>query len=408
MVLNKRKSAAEKADTPAAQEIGTVVVTVDRGLPDLPFLALTVLLLAFGLIMMFSASYPAASTSADTNYNGAYYFNHQLIFALVGLAAMLVIAYLSPLYSLLKHFARMVMLTSIGLLIIVLFYGVITNGSRRWLPLGFTDFQPSEIAKAAVVLFFSAKAVAKGNHMKDFRSGCVYFLVILAVLAILMMLEPHLSGTVIIVTTGICMMLLGGTRVKHLLLTLGGLALPLILCYVIFGKIPFLQSYMQDRITAWRDPQANAGETGYQIIQSLYAIGSGGLLGLGLGNSRQKYLYLPYAHNDYIFSVVCEELGFVGACVVILLFALLILRGYYIAMLAEDRFQALMAAGFTTLLAIQVFLNIGVVSNFLPSTGISLPFFSYGGTALLMTMAEMGVVLGVSREKKSSTRRRVS
>ena len=278
MVLNKRKSAAEKADTPAAQEIGTVVVTVDRGLPDLPFLALTVLLLAFGLIMMFSASYPAASTSADTNYNGAYYFNHQLIFALVGLAAMLVIAYLSPLYSLLKHFARMVMLTSIGLLIIVLFYGVITNGSRRWLPLGFTDFQPSEIAKAAVVLFFSAKAVAKGNHMKDFRSGCVYFLVILAVLAILMMLEPHLSGTVIIVTTGICMMLLGGTRVKHLLLTLGGLALPLILCYVIFGKIPFLQSYMQDRITAWRDPQANAGETGYQIIQSLYAIGSGGLL----------------------------------------------------------------------------------------------------------------------------------
>ena len=156
--------------------------------------------------------------------------------------------------------------------------------------------------------------------------------------------------------------------------------------------------YAGDRVTAWRDPASDPTDTGYQILQSLYAIGSGGLMGLGLGKSRQKYLYLPEEHNDYIFPILCEELGFVGAVVVILLFVLLIVRGYYIAMHARDRFGALLAAGISTHIALQTFLNIGVVTNFLPATGISLPFFSYGGTALLMQLFEAGIVLAVSRQ----------
>ena len=215
--------------------------------------------------------------------------------------------------------------------------------------------------------------------MKTFRYGVLPFAAILGVIALLLVLEPHFSAIIIIFCVGAAMMFLGGTELKW---------------FKFMG-------YASDRIVAWRDPWADASDNGYQIVQSLYAIGSGGLMGLGLGRGRQKYLYLPEEHNDYIFAIVCEELGFVGAMVVLLLFVLLIIRGYWIAMHARDRFGALMVGGLTTLLALQVFFNIGVVTNFLPATGISLPFFSYGGTALLLQLFEMGLVLSVSRQSNN-------
>ena len=213
-------------------------------------------------------------------------------------------------------------------------------------------------------------------------------------IAFLLVLQPHLSAIIIIFAVGASMMFLGGTRYRWFVL-LGIAAL-------IFGAVYLAtMGYASERITAWRNPWADQSDTSYQIVQSLYAIGSGGLMGLGLGRGRQKYLYLPEEHNDYIFAIVCEELGFVGAMVILLLFMLLIIRGYWIAMHARDRFGALVVGGITTLLALQVFFNIGVVTNFLPSTGISLPFFSYGGTALLLQLFEMGLILSVSRQSNN-------
>ena len=227
--------------------------------------------------------------------------------------------------------------------------------------------------------------------METFRWGIAPFGAILAVIVVLLRLEPHNSAIVIIVCTAGAMLFLGG--VKYRWFILGG-------CAMLLGLVLILGAggYEASRITAWRDPFSDPTDDGYQIIQSLYAIGSGGLFGLGFGQGRQKYLYLPEEHNDYIFSIVCEELGLVGAAAILLLYALLILRGYWISMHIRDRFLSLMVAGITTLTALQVFFNIGVVTNLLPSTGISLPFFSYGGTALLIQLGEMGLILGASRQ----------
>ena len=267
--------------------------------------------------------------------------------------------------------------------------GVSHNGARRWIRIG-VEFQPSEFAKLGVVLTFAAAMSVYRDKMKTFRYGVLPFAAILAVIAVLLYLEPHLSATVIVLLLGAVMMFLGGTRLRWFALgALGGGAL--VLLYL------STKGYASDRIMAWKNPFDYAKDEGYQIVQSLYAIGSGGLFGLGFGHSRQKYLYLPEPENDYLFAIVCEELGLVGALLVLALFVLLIVRGYWIALHARDRFGSLLTAGLTTLLALQVFFNIGVVTNFLPATGISLPFFSYGGTALVLQLAEMGIVLSVSR-----------
>ena len=394
----KNTTPPEPAASPKLQ--APKVVVQDQGLPDLPFFLLTVLLVIIGLVVLFSASYPRAYAETD-GANGAFYFVRQLFFALPGLVILWFVSRVN--YEWLRPFANWIMLGSVALLILVLLIGSEGGGGRRWLYLGFFSFQPSEVVKAAIVIYFAARIVKLGDKMQTFRYGFLHYVLILGVVAVLMLLEPHLSGTIIILGTGVAMMFLGGTRLRYfaLVLILGGGAVLLIQLLVPGGVSGFLMSYAQDRIMAWRDPEAYASDEGYQIVQSLYAIGSGGLMGLGLGKSRQKYLYLPEEHNDYIFSIVCEELGFVGAVLVLVLFAMLIIRGYWIALHAKSRFGSLLAAGFTTLLAIQVFLNIGVVTNFLPATGITLPFFSYGGTALLLNLAEMGVILGVSRQKKS-------
>ena len=358
----------------------------ERGLLDLPFLALTVLLVIIGVITMFSASYARAYQQFG---NSTYYFARQAIFAVVGIAGMLFVSRIN--YQIWRGASFILLGVSLVFLLMVPFVGTIVNGAKRWIEVGGIRFQPSELAKIAVVMTFAAMMSTYREKMKTFRYGVLPFVLILVIVCGLIAIERHLSCIIIVLAIGASMMFLGGTELKWFLLGIVAVALFAFVYLKTMG-------YASARITAWRDPFSDPTDDGYQIIQSLYAIGSGGLMGLGLGKSRQKYLYLPEEHNDYIFPIVCEELGFVGAVVVILLFVLLIVRGYWIAMHARDRFGALMAAGFSTHLALQTFLNIGVVTNFLPATGISLPFFSYGGTALLMQLFEMGIVLAISRQ----------
>ena len=355
------------------------------GLLDMPFLLLTVLLLAAGLVMMFSASYARAKW--DTG-NPAYYFVRQAIFAVAGLGIMLLVGRLN--YFIWYRMALMILLGSLALLALVPVIGVTVNGAKRWISLAGIRFQPSELAKLGMILSFAAMMSAWQDKMETFRYGVLPYALILGAIAGLLILEKHLSATMIVFIIGAIMMLLGGTKKRWFVIG-GILVLGFLVAYV------SLRGYAGGRIETWLDPWKDPLGDGYQGIQSRYAIGSGGFLGLGLGRSRQKYLYLPEEHNDYIFAIVCEELGFVGAVGILLLFVLLIIRGYWIALHARDRFGTLVAAGLTSKLAIQVFFNVGVVTGLLPPTGISLPFFSYGGTALLLQLFEMGVILSVSR-----------
>ena len=362
----------------------------NRGAPDVTFLLLVLLLTATGLVMLFSASYPTALQEGGP---AASYFYRQLRFAVPGLLLMYVISRVD--YHILKRYAKPLLLFSVVLLVLVTFkkIGVYHNGARRWLSFfGLFEFQPSEIAKLGVVVDFSASVAGKQNRMKSFRDGVWPYLWKLGIIGVLMMREPHLSGTILILCAGAAILFVGGLDWKWILLGIGVAALGIAL--MLLGVIP----YGQDRIEVWRDPFALRYAGGFQVVQSILAIGSGGLTGVGLGNSRQKMLYLPEPENDFVFAIVCEELGLIGAALILALFALLVVKGYLIAMRARDRFGNLLVTGITTLLALQVFLNVGVVTGFLPDTGISLPFFSYGGTALIMQLAEMGIVLSVSRQ----------
>lgn len=376
----------EPKGTDSLQQSGERILIDERGMLDIPYLVLTLLLVVIGLIMLFSASY--ASAISD-DLPPTHYFVRQGCFAAAGIVAMLLISRIN--YQAWRFLSFWVLGGAALLMVAVAIpgIGVSHNGARRWIKIG-VEFQPSEFAKLGVVLTFSTMMSVYRDKMKTFRYGVLPFAVILLGVALLLYLEPHMSATVIILMVGAVMMFLGGTQLRWF--GLGALAAgALVLIYLT------TKGYASDRIMAWRNPFDYAKDEGYQIIQSLYAVGSGGLFGLGFGRSRQKYLYLPEPENDYLFAIVCEELGLVGALLVLALFVLLIVRGYWIAMHARDRFGALLVAGLTTLLALQVFFNIGVVTNFLPATGISLPFFSYGGTALMLQLAEMGIVLGVSR-----------
>ena len=351
---------------------------------DLTFLVLVVLVLISGLVMLFSASYAAGL--ADEG-DSMYYIKRQLIAALLGVGAMLVTSRLD--YRIYRKLSWVAAAVSVLLLILVFPMGVTVNGARRWLYLGLR-FQPSEIAKIGMILVLAHVIAKNYDKMSTFTSGIMIPLGIPGVFALLVIIEPHLSSALLLVIIGVVMVFVGGANWKHLLLCF----LVVLLLVVL---VVSMTSYMGKRVNAWLDPWSDPQGEGYQIIQSLYAIGSGGLMGLGLGNSQQKYGYLPEAHNDYIFSIACEELGFIGAVVIILLFALLVWRGFRIALKARDKFGCLICVGVMTQIGAQTLLNIAVVSNAIPSTGISLPFFSYGGTSLVLLLLEMGVVLNISR-----------
>ena len=367
-----------------------------KGPIDLPFCLLVLLLTAIGLVMLLSASFPSAYYETD-GQDPMHYFVRQGVFAAMGIAAMFLIGRIN--YQRFRGVAKLMLYLAIILLVLVIIPGnpiaVTRNNATRWIGVGelFT-FQPSEIAKMAVVLYFSDSISRKKDKMRTIRYGIAPYLLIMGVIAVLMMLEPHLSGTVLILGTGAVLMLVGGINWAWVIAAVGGAG------GVLFLMMSGIIQYGQSRIAMWQNPFIDPRGAGYQLSQSLISIGSGGLLGVGLGKSRQKFLYLPEEHNDFIFAIICEELGLIGATIIMLLFAALILRGYWIALHARDRFGSLLVVGVTTLIAMQTFLNIGVVTGLLPTTGISLPFFSYGGTALSMQLAEMGIVLSVSRQMK--------
>ncbi len=363
-----------------------------RALPafDLPFLAILLALLSFGLLMLYSAGYAVALYRRGDAYT---YIRPQLLFAALGAVAMYMASRID--YHIWHKLAWPLLGISLALLVIVLFMPEY-NGCKRWIVLpGLGTLQPSEIAKFSVVLVFSHIISLNHDRMKTFSTGVLPFALVLGCVAVLMLLEPHLSGTVLILGIGAVLMFIGGTGLKWFgLAAVGGAAA--IAAAVLF--LPDLVPYAASRLSSWLDPFADPLGEGHQTIQSLYAIASGGAVGLGLGNSRQKYLYVPEPQNDFIFSILCEELGFVGAAVVLLLFLALFLRGMVIAVRARDKFGALLVVGFVTQVILQAVLNIAVVTNTIPNTGISLPFFSSGGTSLLMLLGEMGIVLSVSRQ----------
>ena len=357
---------------------------------DLPFLLLILTLVAFGLIMLGSASWAVGLYRRGDAYA---YLRPQLLFAAVGLAALWAASRVD--YHIYHRLAWPLLGLSLVLLAVVLFMPEY-NGCKRWIVLpGLGTLQPSEIAKFSVVLVFSHIIALNQSRMDQFRVGVLPFAAILGVVAVLMLLEPHLSGTLLILAIGAVLMFVGGTGLRWFGLAGAGALTALSLALVL---LPDLVPYAADRLSSWLDPFADPLGDGHQTIQSLYAIGSGGATGLGLGNSRQKHLYVPEPQNDFIFSILCEELGFVGAALVLLLFFLLLWRGLVIAVRAPDKFGALLAVGFVVQVCLQAVLNIAVVTNTIPNTGISLPFFSSGGTSLMMLLGEMGIVLSVSRQ----------
>ena len=361
---------------------------------DIPFLITLLLVLAVGLTMLYSAS--CVQSLYDTGYvSSTRYLEKQAVCAVIGLVAMVFVSRIPAEFWL--KIAWPLYIASIVLLLLVLVFGQTVNGAKRWISIAGVQFQPSEIAKFTMILLLAKLTRNFGSDAKTFRYGVLGFSGAMLGILVPLALERHLSAIMLLGMVAVVMMFVAGTKARWLLAGAGGAVVFMIVYVSLLG-------YAGDRITAWFHPEEDPGNTGYQILQSLYAIGSGGLFGLGLGKSRQKYMYLPFQYNDYIFAVICEELGLVGAILIIILFAVLIFRGYWIALRARDRFSTVLAAGLITQIAIQTIMNMGVVTNMLPSTGVALPFFSYGGTALAVNLAEMGIVLSISRYRNRAAR----
>lgn len=359
------------------------------GKMDITFLLLIFLILSFGLVMLFSASYADAY---HRHHDSFHYIVRQLIFAIGGVCAMLAVSMLD--YRVIRNFTKPMVIVSLLLLVFVFTQKPI-NHARRWIYIGdlFT-FQPSEVAKFVLVVYLADYMTKNSEKMKNFKEGIIKPMILVVAYAGLLILEPHISGMVLIVSIAIIMLIIGGVNFWQFVFT-GMIGAPLGL-FVIFalGKWDRLML----RVQYWLDPYSDPSGQGYQIIQSLYAIGSGELMGVGIGNSRQKYLYLPEPQNDFIFAIVSEEIGFIGDVLLLLLFAMFIWRGFVIAIKCKDKFGTLLCSGLIVQVGVQVIYNIAVVTKIVPNTGIPLPFFSYGGTSLFMLLIQMGVILSISRE----------
>lgn len=353
---------------------------------DYSFLLVVFALLAYGLIMVFSAS----SATAHYQFGDAYYFiKRQFIWAVIGVFIMFFVSRIH--YKTLYKYAIHIMAISVVLLIAVLIMGTTVKGAKRWLGFGFISFQPSEIAKFAIIVFLARSLTTYKDALKTFKLGFLPYVGIIGVVAGLVFLEPHFSGAMVIGLTGVIMIWAAGAKITHFI-NIGIFVLPVV------GFAAIGADYRAKRLVTFLDPFKDVTGDGWQIVQSLYAIGSGGFFGMGLGQSRQKFLYLPEPQNDFIFSVICEELGFVGALLVVALFVALIWKGIRIAINAPDKFSSLTVIGIIGLIAVQAVLNIAVVTSSMPATGMPLPFFSYGGTSLVFILAQMGVILSISRE----------
>lgn len=360
------------------------------------------ILVSLGVVMVLSASAPSALSKTGSSYT---YFIKQFGFAVFGIIAMLFVSKID--YRFYKKYYWGVYVVSVLVLLLVLVphLGKEVNGALRWIEIkGLGQFQPSEITKIGLIIFYAGYLSDHKSELKDFWRGFFKPLIFLAIpVAILYRIQNHLSVSLVISVITFVMMLMAGVRVLHFVWAglAGGAGLTLLL---LKGKIDQIKgvsgtsdSFRLDRIKVFFDPWSDATGTGYQMIQSLYAIGSGGLFGVGLGNSKQKYLYIPEPQNDFIFAIIAEELGFVGCIAIIALFAVFVWRGIVIAMKAPDMFGSLIAVGITTLVAIQAIINIAVVTASIPTTGMALPFFSYGGTALVILLSSVGILLNISR-----------
>ena len=368
---------------------------VRYGEVDLVFFLIVIALLVIGIVMMFSASYAWAIAEGE---EGTYYATSQIKNGLIGVVIMCILCMID--YHVFQKGYVAICAYVIPIILLVMVFvpglGVTDGGATRWIAIGSFNFQPSELMKIGLVLFFAYYIDRFQDRMHLFKKGILPLLLALVLVAVLLVAEPHLSATVIILLLGIILIFVGGADLKQLVgLGIAAIAAALIVVFLMSDSY----DYIEKRITSWIDPFSDSQGDTWQTCQSLIAIGSGGLFGLGLGESRQKYLYLPESKNDFVFAIVCEELGFIGALTVVLLFALLVIRGFYIAAHARDKFGSLVAIGLTSHIGIQAFFNIAVVSNLIPNTGISLPFFSYGGTALILQLAEMGIVLNISRTR---------
>lgn len=364
---------------------------IQEGKLDITFLSLVLILLTIGLVMLFSASY----AYSYENYGNSYKFIvKQSLFAVAGIVALFVTSRIN--YHVWQRLSWIIYAATALTLVMLLILPPMVSGMsvKRWFAIGSFSFQPSEIAKFAIVILFSTLITANQKLMSNWKF-ILFLFGVLGVTCLLVVLEPHLSATLLIAAIGVVLIYIGGLDRKiviaGIILAVGGVVL------VIVTQSTGFISYGADRIKYWLDPWSDPTGEGFQTIQSLLAIGSGGILGRGIGQSRQKYLWVPEPHNDFIFSIVCEELGLIGAVIIIVIFALLVWRGFAIAMRAADKFGSMLAIGLTFQVGLQAMLNIWVVTNTMPNTGISLPFFSYGGTSLLILLAEMGIVLSVSR-----------
>lgn len=369
---------------------------IAKGSFDISFFLLVMVLLTIGLVMMFSASYVNARYTQGNSYH---YISRQLVFAVIGLAIMWLISKIKP--DVFKLFAPIMLAISFALLIYVLINPMEIEGKenfKRWISVPIIgQLQPSDIAKFGLILFCAWHMEKNQRRIARDWKAMIPYLVVIGAMCVLVMLEDHLSGTILIFGIGVVMTYLGGIKKGWYII---GAAAVAALAVFIIANPQILDDYAGDRIQAWLDEDFSPDDKRWQINQALYAIGSGGLFGAGLGQSKQKHMYIPEPQNDFIFAVVCEELGFIGAVVIILLFALLVWRGFMIALRAKDRFSSLLVMGICFHVGLQAALNIAVVTGTIPNTGISLPFFSYGGTALVMLLAEMGMVLSVSRYAK--------
>lgn len=373
---------AKKSKSSSAQG-----VKIKKGPVDTGFFISIMLLLIVGLIMVFSASYPTAYYETG---NGFTVIGKQFLWAVLGFGAMLFTANFN--YRKYQRYAKLILIICGLLLLAVLAIGMEVNGAKRWLGIGGISFQPSEAAKIGIVIFLAYSMAEIKGKIRGYKC-LLNYAVVLGCFFLLLILEPHFSVCIIIGLTAVIMMLVAGARMRYFAIA----AIPVVPAGI---WLAIFEPYRLQRLITFTNPFADRLGAGWQIIQSLYAIGSGGLFGVGFGNSRQKFMYVSEPQNDFIFAIVCEELGLIGALAILALFGYMIYRGIKIAMHAPDTFSSLLVTGIVALVGVQVVLNIAVVTSSIPTTGIPLPFFSAGGSSLVFLLAAMGIVLNVSRYKR--------